>query len=261
MLAEQGITSAPYVFARPAVTAIETLSLPAVAKSCRGGYDGKNQQILRNRQDAIGFDAGTNADHYIIEQWVPFEREVSMISVRDRLGNIRHYPLTENVHENGILKHSIAPARGVTAATADSAQDYIATVMHSTNYVGVMAMECFMVEGDLLVNEIAPRVHNSGHWTQSGCNTSQFENHLRAIAGLALGNTDNHSVSGMVNLIGTGVPTETAFSTNSTMHWYNKKERPGRKLGHVNFSSASHEELLQKMNLFRRSAMETRAEG
>ena len=175
--------------------------------------------------------------------------------MRDRRGQINHYPITENVHEAGILKHSIAPARQIPAATAQAAQDYITRVMQATDYVGVMAMECFVVGDALLVNEIAPRVHNSGHWTQTGCKTSQFENHLRAIAGLPLGGTDNHSIAGMVNLIGNGVPAATALSTHSTLHWYNKTARPGRKLGHVNFCSSSHDELLQQMDQFRKQAI------
>lgn len=255
LLDDLGVPSAPHVYGQTAAQAAATLSLPIVAKSCRGGYDGKNQRILKTPEDVADYDAmGIQAD-YILEQWIPFEREVSLISVRDRAGNIRHYPITENVHESGILRHSIAPARHLPDSTAQAAQDYIARVMEATGYVGVMAMECFMVNGELLVNEIAPRVHNSGHWTQTGCKTSQFENHLRAIAGLPLGDTDNHSVSGMVNLIGTGVPTGAAFSPNSTMHWYNKTARPGRKLGHVNFCGANHDDLIRKMDEFRREAI------
>lgn len=261
LLADLGISFTPYIHARSAVEAIEKLSLPLIAKSCRNGYDGKNQKILRDLQDAIAFDDKEDIQNHIIEQWVPFEREVSVISVRDRSGNICHYPLTENVHESGILKYSIAPARQVSAIAARTARDSIARIMESTDYVGVMAMECFLTEGQLLVNEIAPRVHNSGHWTQSGCKTSQFENHLRAIAGLPLGSTENHSIAGMVNLIGTGVPSEVACSSNSTLHWYNKTERPGRKVGHVNFSGSNHEDLLRTMNAFKRDVLETRPDS
>lgn len=258
LLSRLRIPSSPHVHATSAAEAADKLTLPLVAKSCREGYDGKNQHILRTRQDVIAFDATARDGDFIIEQWVPFERELSIISARDTAGNISHYPITENVHENGILKHSVAPAENVSETLSLIAGDYITRVMHDTQYVGVMAMECFVVNGRLLVNEIAPRVHNSGHWTQSGCKTSQFENHLRAIAGLPLGSTDYHGVSGMVNLIGRRVPTEAAFSTHSTMHWYDKAERPGRKLGHVNFHGASHEELKQKMSQFRREALEPR---
>ena len=254
LLAELGVPSAPHVYRESAAEAAAKLSLPLVAKSCRGGYDGKNQQILRTAADVAAFDDRGEHDDYIIEQWIPFEREVSIISVRGRDGSIGHYPITENVHESGILKHSIAPARQVPEETVHAAQQYISRVMEATGYVGVMAMECFVVDGGLLVNEIAPRVHNSGHWTQTGCKTSQFENHLRAIAGLPLGGTDNHSIAGMVNLIGSGVPAETALSTHSTLHWYNKTARPGRKLGHVNFCSSSHDELLRQMDQFRQEA-------
>lgn len=256
LLSALRIPGSPHVHAITAVEAAERLSLPLIAKSCRDGYDGKNQRVLKSMRDVINFDATANRQDFIIEQWVPFEKELSIISARDIEGNVSHYPITENVHENGILKHSIAPAQYVSEEQSLTAQDYITRIMHNTEYVGVMAMECFVVEGRLLVNEIAPRVHNSGHWTQTGCKTSQFENHLRAISGLPLGSTDYHCVSGMVNLIGKKVPSKAAFSIDSTMHWYNKTERPGRKLGHVNFSGVSHDELLQKMNQFRRDTLE-----
>ncbi|MEM9256294.1 MAG: 5-(carboxyamino)imidazole ribonucleotide synthase [Pseudomonadota bacterium] len=257
LLSTLSIPSSPFCFAQAACEAIGELGLPAVAKSCRGGYDGKNQHVIKSEQDAIAFDALGEQDHYIIEQWVPFEREVSIVSVRDQTGHILHYPVTENVHEQGILKHSIAPARDLSEPVVQSARDYITRVMDAIDYVGVMAIECFVIEDRLLVNEIAPRVHNSGHWTQYGSKTSQFENHLRAIAGLPLGSTEHHRISGMVNLIGSGVPAATALSADSSLHWYNKTARPGRKLGHVNFGGASHEELIQRMERFRRDAMGT----
>lgn len=259
VLDELDIPNVPYVHARPAADAAAALSLPLLAKSCRDGYDGKNQQVLRTPDDVAAFDAANDASQYIIEQWTPFERELSIISVRGLDGGINHYPITENVHKDGILNYSIAPARQVSGNIQRTAQDYITRVMQATDYVGVMAMECFVVEGRLLVNEIAPRVHNSGHWTQAGCKTSQFENHLRAITGLPLGSTEHHGISGMVNLIGEGVPQHAAFSPHSTMHWYNKTARPGRKLGHVNFSGSSHDELLEQMNRFRRDALADRA--
>lgn len=257
ILDELQVPNVPYVHARPAAEAAAELSLPLVAKSCRDGYDGKNQQVLKTAEDAVAFDADNDYEQYIIEQWTPFEREVSMISVRDPQGNICHYPMTENVHQNGILKYSVAPAREVSDELLATAHDYTTRIMEATDYVGVLAMECFVVDGKLLVNEIAPRVHNSGHWTQAGCETSQFENHVRAITGLALGSTAQYGVSGMVNLIGTGVPAGSAFSAHTTMHWYNKTERPGRKLGHVNFSSSSHDELLEQMETFRRDVLDS----
>ncbi len=260
LLADLGIPSTPHVLGRTAAAAAASLSLPMVAKSCRGGYDGRNQQLLRTPEDIAAYDARAGHADYIIEQWIPFEREVSLISVRDRAGHIKHYPVTENVHESGILRHSIAPARNLPMAATRAAHDYAARVLQAIDYVGVMAMECFIVQGELLVNEIAPRVHNSGHWTQAGCKTSQFENHLRAITGLPLGSTENHSIAGMVNLIGNRVPAEAALSTHSTLHWYNKTAKPGRKLGHVNFSGSSHDELLQRMDRFRRETGAASAE-
>jgi 5-(carboxyamino)imidazole ribonucleotide synthase len=255
LLDELGIPTAAYLHGETAAASAEQLSLPVVVKSCRGGYDGKNQWVLRSPQAVATFDSSAHRDRQIIEKWVPFDREVSIVSVRDANGDIGHYPMSENVHEEGILWYSIAPVPDFSEDMLTTAQGYISKVMHALEYVGVMAIEFFVTGKELLVNEIAPRVHNSGHWTQSGSKTSQFENHLRAITGLPLGSTENHSVSGMMNLIGTGVPPREALSSLSTLHWYDKAARPGRKLGHVNFVGRSHEELTHQMDAFRQSVV------
>lgn len=250
------IPGAPYLYASSAAEAVASLGLPVVTKSCRDGYDGKHQRVLRDVVDAADFDARTPTGHHIIEKWIPFDKEVSLISARGLEGDICHYPIAENMHDEGILSQTIAPGRDISNEIQATAQDYITRIMEALDYIGVMAMECFIVGDKLLVNEIAPRVHNSGHWTQGGSATSQFENHIRAITGLPLGSTANHGVWGMVNLIGTNPPPQKAFSSNSTLHWYNKSIRPGRKLGHVNFSGASHDDLIRQMSQFRRSVLD-----
>lgn len=255
LLDSLGIACSPYTYGVSAQDSALTLSLPAVVKSCREGYDGKNQWVLKTREDAVAFDAEIGGGDHIIESWIPFDKEVSQISLRSVSGEISHYPLTENLHDKGILRQSIAPATGIPATTAARARRMMTEIMQAVDYVGVMAMECFLVGDQLLVNELAPRVHNSGHWTQSGSNTCQFENHLRAIAGLPLGNTAERGVAGMINLIGTQGPPLASLSEHSKLHWYNKSVRPGRKLGHVNFTSASYEALSHQMNQFQETSL------
>ena len=191
LLSELSIPSAHYVYGQSARESVEQLSLPVVVKSCRDGYDGKNQWVLKTQADIEAFEANVATEGYandhIIEQWIPFSKEVSQVSVRNEKGEILHYPLAENYHDKGILRQSIVPAMDMSDAIIQQAQDNITRLMESLDYVGVMAMECFVVEDGLLVNELAPRVHNSGHWSMTGSQTSQFENHMRAICGLPLG--------------------------------------------------------------------------
>lgn len=247
-----GVPSAPYTYSTPAIDTLQTLDLPLVAKSCCDGYDGKNQWVLNNLEDAENFDADiAKGTEFIIEKKIPFTKEVSQVSVRGLHGDINHYPLTENQHSQGILTKSIAPARDIEPKMADLAQKYISNILNELDYVGVLAMECFVVGEQLLVNELAPRVHNSGHWTQAGNITSQFENHLRAISGLSLGNTKISGVNGMVNLIGTSKPPVDRLTEKTSLHWYNKEVRPGRKLGHVNFTANDYEPLLNEMDVFK----------
>ena len=248
------IANAPYVYGVADAGCIDKLGLPCVVKSCSEGYDGKNQWILKTPDDVDAFRQQEPQGEYIVEQWIPFEREISQVSMRTANGEIKHYPLAENLHENGILKQSVAPAEAVSDQLAFAAKDYISRIMDRLNYVGVMAMECFVASGKLMVNELAPRVHNSGHWTQAGSKTSQFENHLRAITGMALGSVQECSITGMLNLIGCEKPANSSLPDYSTLHWYNKVVRSGRKLGHINFTSTSHKSLLQKMQEVKRVA-------
>lgn len=242
------IPSAEYVYGQPSDAQAAGLSLPVVVKSCRDGYDGKNQWVLKTPQDVANFSPEQRDEHYIVEKWIPFEREVSQLSVRSISGEIKHYPLVQNLHENGILRQTLAPAPDIPDELVDAAQAYISKIMIDLNYVGVMAMECFLLaDAKLLVNELAPRVHNSGHWTQAGETISQFENHIRAVAEQSLKSTVLDGSTGMVNLIGVEKPDENSFDDSVTVHWYGKVVRPGRKLGHINVQSADLPELRDKM--------------
>ena len=215
----------------------EVETFPAILKTRRFGYDGRGQHLVEARPEPD--------PALILEERVAFDRELSLISVRDGLGETRFYPLVENVHEDGILRTSRAPAANAPQAVAES---YATKLLDELEYVGVLALELFDVDGQLLANEIAPRVHNTGHWTIEGSETSQFENHLRAILGLPLGSTGSRPAL-LVNLIGT-VPKmfDVLEIPHAHLHLYDKDPRPGRKLGHVtlvNPSSASEQELLK----------------
>jgi 5-(carboxyamino)imidazole ribonucleotide synthase len=213
--------------------------LPALVKSRRLGYDGKGQRRL----DVPGpLDEGELA-----EEIVDFDRELSILAVRGRDGETRFWPLAENVHRDGILRVSRAPA--VDAPQAE-AQGLAARLLDELDYVGVLALELFEVDGSLLANEYAPRVHNTGHWTIDGAATSQFENHLRAITGLPLGSTEPLAASAMVNLIG-GVPAPDALLRlpGAHLHLYGKEPRRGRKLGHITLVGANGETVAQAVQL------------
>lgn len=212
--------------------AVAKTGLPAVVKTRRMGYDGKGQAVLREAADIERAWTQLGGSPLIVEQWVPFDREVSCIGVRGRDGECRFYPIATNVHRDGILRRSVPqhddPLQGL-------AEQHTRKVMSALDYVGVMAFE-FFVSGDrLLANEIAPRVHNSGHWTQDGALTSQFENHLRAVLALPLGDTGLRGPCGMLNLIGDAPDTATLLAMpGARLHLYGKTPRAGRKIGHLN---------------------------
>lgn len=217
--------------------AADTLGLPLVLKTSRGGYDGKGQFVLKSR-DAIdtawqALGEATKTAPLIAEGFIRFSREVSIIAVRSKSGEIRYYPLVENVHTDGILAKTTAPAPNSEHLTAQ-AQENIKKLMEHLNYVGAMALELFVTENGLLANEIAPRVHNSGHWSIEGAICSQFENHIRAVAGLPLGSTDLRAPSTMLNVIGK-YPDENAVLAvdGAHLHHYHKSERNGRKIAHI----------------------------
>jgi 5-(carboxyamino)imidazole ribonucleotide synthase len=242
------IPCSPYLYGQPSNVSTAEIYLPVVVKSCREGYDGKNQWVLKCQKDIDAFRLQASEEHYIVEKLIPFDIEVSQVSVRSANGEVRHYPLAENHHEQGILKQSVAPAANISESLTLVAQEYICRIMNSLDYVGVMAMECFVVNSQLLINELAPRVHNSGHWTQSGSATCQFENHLRAIAELPLGSTRSSGVTAMVNLIGTEEPPLNSLMAQSSLHWYDKVVRPNRKLGHINIVDENYDSLLKQID-------------
>ncbi len=232
--------------------AIAALGLPLVLKSALAGYDGKGQWRLKQPEDAAAIWADietfmAGADHtlpqaIVAEQFVRFDREVSLVGVRNAQGETVVYPLTENHHVNGVLAVSLAlPGQEALQQQAKQMFDAVATEL---NYVGVLALEFFQVGDRLLVNEIAPRVHNSGHWTQQGSDTCQFENHLRAVCGLPLGSTALVRPTVMVNILGEDTVDPAVLALPSChLHWYGKGKRAGRKMGHINICGHSVAEL------------------
>lgn len=249
--------------------AVDEIGLAAVLKTRRFGYDGKGQALLRTPADLDAAWKDMGGSPLILEGFVRFQRELSLLVARSRSGETRSWPLTENVHRNGILRTSLVPSSAPRASELQTeAERYGAALLDHLGYVGVLAVEFFETAEGLVANEMAPRVHNSGHWTQDGAFTSQFENHLRAILGLPLGPTGLRGGAGggaaMVNFIG-GLPTREqvlgvadsealpgagggedtgarggnagagAAAVVSALHLYDKAPRPGRKVGHVNF--------------------------
>ena len=211
--------------------AVAITGLPAVLKTRRMGYDGKGQAVLRAAADLDTAWAAIGGQPLILEAFVPFTREVSCLAVRAQDGQMAFYPLVENVHRAGILRTATPTVNDPLQAQGE---DYARRVAEHLGYVGVMAFEFFVADGKLIANEIAPRVHNSGHWTIEGAETSQFENHLRAIAGLPLGSTALRGASVMVNYIGLAPALEAASALEGVhTHLYGKMPKPQRKIGHA----------------------------
>lgn len=237
LFAKLGIATAPYAPADDAeslASALAELGVAAVVKTRRLGYDGKGQAHASGADDAAQVFSMIGARPAIAEQLVAFDRELSQVSVRGQGGALAHYPLVENRHADGILRETHAPAAGAGDALAARAREYVTALLEELDYVGVIALELFQVGDDLLANEFAPRVHNTGHWTIDAAVCSQFENHLRAVCGLPLGGGDALGPCTMFNLIG-GLPElgELAAVPGARIHLYGKAPRPGRKLGHV----------------------------
>jgi 5-(carboxyamino)imidazole ribonucleotide synthase len=232
--------------------AVGALELPAVLKTRRLGYDGKGQVVLRAPAEAASAWDALGGVPCVLEEMIPLRRELSVLAARGRDGTTACYPLVENRHREGILRVSLAPA-----AESDQlqplAEGYVGRILDALGYVGLLALELFVDDRDgrLLANEIAPRVHNSGHWTIEGAETSQFEQHVRAILGLPLGSTAPRGHSAMVNLIGTVPPSEAILAIpGAHLHLYGKSPRPGRKLGHVTVtadSAARRDDLLARV--------------
>src|SRR6186713_2852685 len=212
--------------------AVASIGLPGVLKTRRMGYDGKGQFVLRKPGDLDRAWELLGKNALLYENLVPFDAEVSVIAVRGADGAVAFYPLNLNVHREGILRLTRAPYGN--AALARQAQRAARKLLTHFQYVGVLTIEFFVRKGKLVANEMAPRVHNSGHWTIEGADTSQFENHVRAITGLPLGSTRARGHSAMINLVGE-MPMREALLAEPALHWhdYGKTARPGRKLGHV----------------------------
>jgi 5-(carboxyamino)imidazole ribonucleotide synthase len=227
--------------------AVAVQGVPAILKTRRLGYDGKGQFRLRSIADVeAAWDAlGTQATSVglILEAFVPFDREVSVLAVRARDGEFRTWPLTENWHEGGILSASLAPA-SLPSKLAVQAIAHARRIAEALDYVGVFALELFVSDGRLLANEMAPRVHNSGHWTIEGSETSQFENHLRAVLGLPLGSTRMLGHACMLNWIGE-LPARDPVLAEASGHWhdYGKPARAGRKVGHATLRADARDAL------------------
>lgn len=217
--------------------ALERLGTPALLKTRREGYDGKGQIWIRKPSEAVDAWAYINARPAILEARADFRRELSVICARGWDGKVAVYPLGENVHKGGVLKTTLAPA-AIDDGTDKAARKIARAILKGLDYVGVLGVELFeLKDGSLRVNEIAPRVHNTGHWTQDGCVCDQFEQHIRAIVGWPLGPTEAHARVEMTNLLGDEVEQWEKLSARADMrlHLYGKAEaRPGRKMGHVN---------------------------
>lgn len=238
-LAGLGLATAPFAAVDTGAdmaTAIDTIGTPAILKTRRMGYDGKGQARIDTPTaagDAMEAFHGTPA---ILEGFVTFEREISVIGARGLDGQVACFDPGENVHREGILRTTTVPA-AITAAQRTDAVLIAARILGALDYVGVIGVELFVTRGGLVVNEIAPRVHNSGHWTQNGCAVDQFEQHIRAIAGWPLGDGARHADVVMENLIGSDVDRvpQIAAERDTALHLYGKGDwRPGRKMGHVN---------------------------
>ncbi len=243
--------------------AVRKIGLPAILKTCRMGYDGKGQWLLRTVEDvsrakdemssaALGdVDGSASAQGhapFILERFVKFSRELSVLAVRSRTGETAVYPLVENHHRGGILRLSLAPAPRLNPAIQRAAEEAARSIFDELQYVGVLAIEFFEQDDRLLANEMAPRVHNSGHWTIEGALTSQFENHLRAVVGLPLGSTHAIGSSAMLNLIGELPDSAEVLSVRDAhLHLYGKSPRAGRKLGHVTLRASSSEQLASRL--------------
>ena len=251
---ELGIPVPPFadIASREALdAAVAELGVPCILKTRRLGYDGKGQFRIKSQADvaaawdALGAQAATVG--LILEGFVAFQRELSVVAARGRDGEFRAWPLTENWHVDGVLSASLAPAR-IDASTQATALSHAKRLADALDYVGVFALELFLRDGELLANELAPRVHNSGHWTIEGSETSQFQNHLRAVLGLPLGSTRMLGHACMLNWIG-AMPDAASVLREAGGHWhdYGKEARAGRKVGHATLRADAPAELAESL--------------
>ena len=215
---------------------VKNIGLPAILKTTKDGYDGKGQFLINSKDELTKAWQSINGVEAILEKVVNFKRELSLIAVRDINNNCKYYPLVENVHHQGILRLTTVPAQNISNAKQKLAQQYMQKLLQEMDHIGILTIELFETDDNIIINEIAPRVHNSGHWSIEGARTSQFENHIRAITGTSLGDTSciqKHCA--MINIIGEHGPIEKVLKTkNAKLHIYGKNERKERKLGHIN---------------------------
>jgi 5-(carboxyamino)imidazole ribonucleotide synthase len=229
-------------------TAIRENGLPAVLKTRRGGYDGKGQRVLREAADVGEAWSVLGGVPLILESFVAFRRELSIVAARGEDGTIVCWPVVENHHRDGILRVTRAPAPDWTPALQAAAESHVIAVFEALDFVGVGCVELFETDDALLANELAPRVHNSGHWTIEGSETSQFDNHLRAILGQPLGSTAPMGVAAMVNCVGTMPDIGAVLALERAhLHDYGKAARAGRKLGHVTLTATDEASLAPQL--------------
>ncbi|MFM2477076.1 5-(carboxyamino)imidazole ribonucleotide synthase [Celerinatantimonas sp. MCCC 1A17872] len=257
LLEQANVANAPHVIITDKASfekALSELATPMVLKSALAGYDGKGQWRLKANDDANALynelEAFLNANPsqaIVGEKMIPFDREVSLIGARAHDGSVKVYPLAVNHHYQGVLNLSIVDGKQ-SDALQQQAQQMFEAIANTLNYVGVLAIEFFVVGEKLLVNEIAPRVHNSGHWSQQGAFVSQFDNHLRAVANLPLGDTELRTPTAMINILGQDEVAPAIYSAPGTrVHWYGKDKRPGRKMGHINVSADDATQLIARI--------------
>jgi 5-(carboxyamino)imidazole ribonucleotide synthase len=233
-------------------SSLEVLGYPSVLKTCRGGYDGKGQVVLRTDQDVEEAAELLKQGTCILEKWVPFDKEISVIVTRSVNGETKTFPVAENIHKENILYQSIVPAR-VTDDILRKAQQLAMKLSNSFELVGTLAVEMFLTkDGEIYINELAPRPHNSGHYTIDLCETDQFEQHIRAVCNLPLGHTTLLKNGMMVNLLGEDlniINEQISLLENAKLHLYGKKEpAPKRKMGHITFFSESIEKDIENIN-------------
>ncbi|AKS41654.1 5-(carboxyamino)imidazole ribonucleotide synthase [Wenzhouxiangella marina] len=247
---ELEIPLAPFaaVDSRPELlAALERIGYPAVLKTRRFGYDGKGQAVLRGPEDLEPAWAALGGNSLVLEGWVPFEHECALTAVRSASGEVRFYPPSWTLHADGILRVTLAPGR-LPEPTVTEAQARLKRLLDHLDYVGCLTLELFAADSGLLANEFAPRVHNSAHWTIEGAETSQFENHLRAVADLPLGSTAARGESIMLNWIGALPSIERLLEVPGlSWHDYRKQARPGRKVGHATIVAADRDQLIERV--------------
>jgi len=239
------------------IQGLEQVGAPSILKARTLGYDGKGQVLISDPNKAAQAWETLGKVPAILDGFIEFDRELSIIATRSVDGHIEYYPLSENIHRGGILRLTKAPARQVHKSVATQARDSIKEILNHFDYVGTLAVEFFQVgqgaDAKLLANEIAPRVHNTGHWTIEGTKTSQFENHMRAVLGMELGSAEPAGHSAMINLIG-NEPRAGSMDAmpNANVHLYGKEPRPGRKIGHITLNAPTEQELDAMLERFTR---------